>query len=81
MSVGAGIDMILVADTYGTSSPSAMRYFVKELKRYTNVPLGIHCHDDLGLALANTLAAVERRSRNGGSIDKWTGRSDWELLS
>jgi isopropylmalate/homocitrate/citramalate synthase len=59
MSVEAGADMILVADTYGTSSPSAMKYFVKELKKYTSIPLGIHCHDDLGLALANTLAAVE----------------------
>ena len=59
MSVGAGADMILVADTYGTSSPSAMKYFIKELKKYTTIPLGIHCHDDLGLALANTIAAVE----------------------
>jgi len=59
MSVEAGADMILIADTYGTSSPSAMKYFIKELKKYTNIPLGIHCHDDLGLALANTLAAVE----------------------
>ena len=55
----AGADMILVTDTYGTSSPTAMKYFVKELKRATNIPLGIHCHDDLGLALANSLAAVE----------------------
>jgi isopropylmalate/homocitrate/citramalate synthase len=59
MSIEAGADMILVADTYGTSSPSAIKYFVKELKKYTSIPLGIHCHDDLGLALANTLAAVE----------------------
>ncbi len=59
MSKEAGADMILVADTYGTSSPSAIKYFIKELKKYTSIPLGIHCHDDLGLALANTLAAVE----------------------
>jgi len=59
LSVKAGADMILITDTYGTASPAAMRYFVKELKRFSNVPLGIHCHNDLGLALANTLAAVE----------------------
>jgi isopropylmalate/homocitrate/citramalate synthase len=59
MGAEAGADMILVADTYGTSSPSAMKYFIKELKKNTDIPLGIHCHDDLGLALANTLAAVE----------------------
>ena len=55
----AGADMILITDTYGTSSPSAMRYFLKELKSSSKIPLGIHCHNDLGLALANTLAAVE----------------------
>ena len=59
IGVGAGADMILVTDTYGTASPAAMRYFVKELKKSCNVPMGIHCHNDLGLALANTLAAVE----------------------
>jgi 2-isopropylmalate synthase len=36
-----------------------MRYFVKELKGVCTVPLGIHCHNDMGLALANSLAAVE----------------------
>jgi isopropylmalate/homocitrate/citramalate synthase len=59
LSVKAGADMILVTDTYGTSSPAALRYFVKELKKFSSVPLAIHCHNDLGLALANTLAAVE----------------------
>ena len=59
LSVKAGANMILVTDTYGTSSPAAMRYFIKELKKFSSVPLGIHCHNDLGLALANTLAAVE----------------------
>ena len=59
LSVKAGADMILVTDTYGTSSPAAMRYFIKELKKFSTVPLGMHCHNDLGLALANTLAGVE----------------------
>jgi isopropylmalate/homocitrate/citramalate synthase len=55
----AGADMILLTDTYGTASPTAMRHFVREIKRVSKVPMGIHCHNDLGLALANTLAAVE----------------------
>ena len=59
ISAEAGADMILVADTYGTAYPSAMRYFIKNLKKSAKIPLGIHCHNDLGLALANTLAAVE----------------------
>ena len=59
MGEEAGADMFLIADTYGTSSPAAMKYYFRELKKCTNVPLAIHCHNDLGLALANTLAAVE----------------------
>jgi isopropylmalate/homocitrate/citramalate synthase len=59
LGIDAGADMILVADTYGTSSPAAMRHFVRRLKRSLSAPLAIHCHNDLGLALANTLAAVE----------------------
>jgi isopropylmalate/homocitrate/citramalate synthase len=58
-AIGAGADMILVADTYGTASPGAMRYFLRELRKVFDIPMGIHCHNDLGLALANTLAAVE----------------------
>ena len=58
-SARAGADMILLTDTYGTASPAAMRYFVKGLTKSSTVPMGIHCHNDLGLALANTLAAVE----------------------
>jgi isopropylmalate/homocitrate/citramalate synthase len=59
MAVEAGAGRILITDTYGTASPAAMRYFVKELKGVCTVPLGIHCHNDMGLALANSLAAVE----------------------
>lgn len=59
LATKAGADMILITDTYGTASPAAMRHFFKELKKSTTIPLGIHCHNDLGLALANTLAAVE----------------------
>jgi 2-isopropylmalate synthase len=33
--------------------------FFKELKRYIKVPLSAHCHNDFGLAVANSLAAVE----------------------
>ncbi|MCK4400947.1 2-isopropylmalate synthase [bacterium] len=55
----AGATRILIADTYGTTLPAAMRYFIRKIKEFTKIPLGIHCHNDLGLALANTLAAVE----------------------
>ncbi len=55
----AGVDFINVPDTVGTIMPKAMRYLIKELVDDINVPISIHCHNDFGLAVANSLAAVE----------------------
>ncbi len=55
----AHVDRIDVADTVGTMSPPAMRYLIGELRGVTSVPLAVHCHNDFGLATANSLAAVE----------------------
>lgn len=55
----AKVDRIDVADTVGTISPTAMKYLIRELREVTKVPLAVHCHNDFGLATANSLAAVE----------------------
>lgn len=57
---GAKVDKINVPDTVGTISPPAMEYLVKELMTVTKVPISIHCHDDFGLAVANSIAAVRQ---------------------
>jgi len=64
-AVKAGADRLVIADTVGFLRPLSTRYLVfhvrdglqKSLKK--EVPLSIHCHNDFGLATANTLAAVE----------------------
>jgi 2-isopropylmalate synthase len=56
----AGVDKINLPDTVGTMSPAAMEYLVGEVMKFTKVPLAIHCHDDFGLAVANSLAAVRQ---------------------
>ncbi len=55
----AHVDRIDVADTVGSMSPPAMRHLIAALKEVTRVPLAVHCHNDFGLATANSLAAVE----------------------
>ena len=55
----AKVDRIDVADTVGTISPAAMRQLIAALKEVTRVPIAVHCHNDFGLATANSLAAVE----------------------
>ncbi len=54
-----GADYVSIADTVGIMNPRTTYYLVREIKKEVNVPICMHCHDDLGMALANTLAAAE----------------------
>lgn len=58
-AVEAGADRISVADTVGVMTPTKMFNFIARLQQQVHVPLNVHCHNDLGLAVANSLAAVE----------------------
>jgi 2-isopropylmalate synthase len=55
----AGADMINIPDTVGIMTPRTMRKLIEEVKTAVKVPISIHCHDDFGMAVANSLAAVE----------------------
>jgi 2-isopropylmalate synthase len=55
----AGADILNVPDTVGISEPFAMYELVGEVYRAVKVPISIHCHNDFGLAVANSLAAVK----------------------
>ncbi len=55
----AGADCIILCDTNGGTMPDQLRRTVKEVKGKLRTPLGIHTHNDLDLAVANSLAAIE----------------------
>ena len=55
----AGADMINIPDTVGIMMPRTMHKLIEEVRKAVKVPLSIHCHDDFGMAVANSLAAVE----------------------
>jgi len=52
------VDRIDIPDTVGVMVPPAMTQFVSEIKKVTKVPIAVHCHDDFGLSVANSLAGV-----------------------
>jgi 2-isopropylmalate synthase len=54
-----GADWIVLCDTNGGRLPDEIRDAVGRVNGVINVPLGIHCHNDGELAVANTMAAVE----------------------
>jgi isopropylmalate/citramalate/homocitrate synthase-like protein len=58
-TVEAGADLINVPDTVGIMTPRATFWLIRELKKTIKVPISIHCHNDFGQAVANSLAAVE----------------------
>ena len=55
----AGACSVNIADTVGVILPQAMAYLVRELRKDISIPLAVHCHNDMGLAVANTLSALE----------------------
>ena len=65
--IDAGATTVNIADTVGYAIPSQFGQFIRDIK--ANVPnidkavLSIHCHNDLGLSSANSLAAIEAGAR------------------
>ncbi len=61
----AGADKLVIADTVGFLRPLSLRYLISHIKEgllqahVKQIPLSVHCHNDFGLATANTLAAAE----------------------
>jgi 2-isopropylmalate synthase len=55
----AGADVIALCDTNGGMMPTELGDIVREVALATGARLGIHCHDDTGCGVANTLVAVE----------------------
>ena len=55
----AHADRINIPDTVGIMTPNKMRNLVQEVCSVVKVPISVHCHDDFGMAVANSLAGVE----------------------
>ncbi len=55
----SGADRLGIADTTGCIRPGGMRYLVESLRKVFDTELSAHCHNDYGLAVANSLAAYE----------------------
>lgn len=60
-AVNAGADRLNVPDTVGVMIPRSMKYLIEQIKKSKkiNVPISVHCHNDFGLGVANSIGAVE----------------------
>ncbi|MCL6547838.1 MAG: 2-isopropylmalate synthase, partial [Alicyclobacillus sp.] len=61
--IAAGAKVVNLPDTVGYTTPAEyarmFRYLKERVPGIDRVKLSAHCHDDLGMAVANTLAAIE----------------------
>ncbi len=65
-AIEAGAARINIPDTVGTTTPQAFGYVIQKNREALpkNVKICVHCHNDFGLAVANSLAGVE----NGAEV-------------
>jgi len=55
----AKVDIINIPDTVGIMAPFKMYALIRAVKNAIQAPIDVHCHNDFGLAVANTISAVE----------------------
>src|SRR2546423_4439376 len=70
VAVEEGARTINIPDTVGYTTPPEYGELIKTIKagavgKRADVVLSVHCHNDLGLAVANSLAALEAGARQG----------------
>ncbi len=58
-AVEAGAGIVVLCDTNGGSMPEEVAEMTRLVSDRLSIPVGIHCHNDCALAVANSLAAVD----------------------
>ncbi|WP_143308012.1 aldolase catalytic domain-containing protein [Chitinophaga vietnamensis] len=53
------VDILYLVDSFGSVTPSMLKEVIKSLKAATDIPLGFHGHNNMELALANAIVAME----------------------
>lgn len=65
----AGADRIRYCDTLGTDTPFSIYDRIKLLAQAVKLPIEVHCHNDLGLVVANSIAGA--RAANDSGVDAY----------
>lgn len=64
VAADAGCEMVVLCDTNGGCLPHEVFAITSEVARAVSVPVGVHCHNDSGMAAANTVEAVRAGARH-----------------
>jgi 2-isopropylmalate synthase len=58
-----GVDRLDIPDTVGYATPQYIEEIVKDVQTNIGLPISMHCHDDFGLAVANSISGI-----NAGAV-------------
>jgi 4-hydroxy 2-oxovalerate aldolase len=58
-----GADIVYIVDSVGALLPNQVKERVRSLRQSLKIEIGFHGHNNLSLAMANTLAAIEEGAR------------------
>ncbi|MDZ4171303.1 MAG: homocitrate synthase family protein [Methanobacteriaceae archaeon] len=53
-----GVDRVHIADTVGAINPQGMDFLVRELRSELSTDIALHCHNDFGMALTNSISGL-----------------------
>ena len=53
-----GADRVHIADTVGAITPQGMKYLLTELRKDVKIDIALHCHNDFGLAVINSITGL-----------------------
>lgn len=53
-----GVDRLDIPDTVGYATPQYIEQIVKDVQTNIELPISIHCHNDFGLAVANSISGI-----------------------
>ncbi len=75
VAMEAGAESVTLCDTNGGCMPNEIAVAVHDVVNQVSIPVGIHTHNDCGLAVANTLTAVDAgASIVQGTVNGWGER-------
>lgn len=56
--VNVGVDRLDIPDTVGYATPQYIEQIVKDVQTNVELPISMHCHNDFGLAVANSISGI-----------------------
>lgn len=79
-----GADLLYVTDSAGAMLPDDIRRRISLVRNHLSIPIGFHAHNNLGLAVGNTLAALEEGATSVdatlGGLGAAAGNTQLEVL-